>query len=449
MLNLPECTAFKIDSICSSETLINISNSAKSKFILLIISESEIALMPYAYERISDLANLCKAGIVYTDYIDINNNKPSPHSLIDYQFGSVRDNFNFGHLMFFRNDVFSEALKELNKEYKYAALYSLRLYISSKYPIIRIPEFLYTSVGKPEMEKQFAYVDSKNRDVQIEMETAFTDYLKRISAFIKPFRNRLDLFSESFQNEASVIIPVKNRLRTITEAVYSALSQKTKFPFNVIVVDNYSEDGTTELLKSLAQSNNKLIHLIPSDTNLGIGGCWNTGIHSRECGRFAVQLDSDDIYSDETTLQNIFNVFRNEACAMVIGAYTLTDFQFKLIPPGIIDHSEWTVENGFNNALRINGLGAPRAYFTPILRKINFPNVNYGEDYSVGLAISRNYNIGRIYDPIYICRRWEGNSDAMLSTEKENEFNFYKDKIRTLEILIRQNMKIGKHVNII
>ena len=277
------------------------------------------------------------------------------------------------------------------------------------------------------------------------MEQAFTDHLKRINAFIKPTGKELNLNSSTFKNEVSVIIPVKNRVRTISDAVKSALNQNTDFPYNLIVVDNHSDDGTAEVLKSLAVSNKNLIHLIPEGVNLEIGGCWNEGIHHVDCGKFAVQLDSDDIYADENTLRKVVNVFRKEKCAMVIGSYKLTDFQYNLIPPGTIDHREWSEKNGLNNALRINGLGAPRAFFTPIIREINFPNVSYGEDYAVGLAISRCYKIGRIYEPVYICRRWEGNSDSFLSIEKENTYNFYKDKIRTLEILIRQNLNTGEH----
>ena len=419
--------------------------SANSEFILLIISESEIELGQYAYERISSLAYAFNSGIIYSDYFDKENDLLTPHSLIDYQTGSVRDNFNFGHIMFFKKDIFSEAVNELKDGDKYSGLYSLRLNISIKYPIIRIPEYLYSATGNRISEKHFEYVDSKNKDVQIEMEEVFTDYLKRINAFIKSPVNDLDLYSQNFKNEVSVIIPVKNRIRTISEAINSALSQKGNFSFNLIVVDNHSDDGTTEVLKTLAKSNKNLIHVIPGGINLGIGGCWNEGINHADCGRFAVQLDSDDIYSDDNTLQKIVDIFRKEKCAMVIGSYKLTDFQYNPIPPGIIDHREWTKENGFNNALRINGLGAPRAFFTPIIKEITFPNVSYGEDYAAGLAISRCYKIGRIYEPIYICRRWEGNSDSFLSIEKENTYNFYKDKIRTLEILIRQHLNAGEH----
>jgi hypothetical protein len=441
----PNCTVFKINPLTRSKTLKQINNTTTTDFILLIISESEIDFGKYAYKRISSLAHSFNSGIIYSDYFDNENDLMTPHSLIDYQPGSVRDNFNFGHIMFFRKDIFSEAANDLNDKYRYAGLYSIRLIISIKYPIIRIPEYLYSVTGNISSANQFGYVDSKNKSVQVEMEEAFTDYLQKINALVRPTTEELDLYSINFKNEVSVIIPVKNRVRTISEAVNSALNQKCDFIFNIIVVDNHSDDGTTEALNSLTKSNKNILHLIPNAPALGIGGCWNEGINHGDCGRFAVQLDSDDIYSDEHTLQKIVNVFRIEKCAMVIGSYKLTDFQFNIIPPGIIDHREWTKENGLNNALRINGLGAPRAFFTPIIRKINFPNVSYGEDYTSGLAISRNYKTGRIYEPIYICRRWEGNSDSLLSIEKENNYNFYKDKIRTLEILIRQKLNKSRH----
>ena len=441
----PDCTTFKISPLISSESLKKISKSLNSDFILLIFTESELEFGQFSYERISSLAYSLRSGIIYSDYFDIDNDMLIPHPLVDYQTGSVRDNFNFGHIMFFRKDIFSQAAKELKDGYKYAGLYSLRLNISIKYPIVRIPEYLYSAKRDRISEKQFEYLDSKNKKVQIEMEKAFTDYIKRINGFIKPTGKEIDLNSSSFKNEVSVIMPVKNRVRTISDAVKSALNQNTDFPYNLIVIDNHSDDGTSEVLKSLAVSNKNLIHLIPEEVNLEIGGCWNEGIHHTDCGKFAVQLDSDDIYADENTLQKVVNVFRKEKCAMVIGSYKLTDFQYNLIPPGTIDHREWSEKNGLNNALRINGLGAPRAFFTPIIKEINFPNVSYGEDYVVGLAISRCYKIGRIYETVYICRRWEGNSDSFLSIEKENTYNFYKDKIRTLEILIRQNLNTGEH----
>ena len=441
----PKCSIFRIDPIISIEQLKQIDKSANSEFVLLIISKCELSLKQFAYERISSLAKAIKSGIIYSDYFDIVDDIQVPHPLIDYQPGSVRDNFDFGHIMFFRKDVFSEALNGLVGDYKYAGLYNLRLNISIRYPIIRIPEYLYATCGTSQSDRQFDYVDIKNRDVQIEMEQVFTHYLKNTHSFISPHFHEIDLYKPVFNNEVSVIIPVKDRVRTILDSVNSALNQRTDFPFNVIVVDNKSTDGTTEILRGISYSNTNLIHLIPSGDNHGIGGCWNEGIHHPVCGRFAVQLDSDDIYSDENSLQKIVNVFRKEKCAMVIGSYKLTDFQFNIIPPGIIDHKEWTEQNGFNNALRINGFGAPRAFFTPIVREINFPDVSYGEDYAAGLAISRRFKIGRIYEPIYICRRWEGNSDSGLSIEKENSYNYYKDKIRTLEIFARENLNTGEY----
>ena len=332
----PNCAVYKINPLTSSKTLKQINNSAKSDFILLIISESEIDFGRYAYERISSLAHSFNSGIIYSDYYDNENYQLIPHSLIDYQPGSVRDNFNFGHIMFFRKDIFSEAANQLNDRYKYAGLYSLRLNISMKYPIIRIPEYLYSVTGTRSSENQFGYVDSKNKSIQVEMEEAFKDYLQKINALIRPTTEELDLYTINFKNEVSVIIPVKNRVRTISDAVNSALSQKCDFPFNIIIVDNHSADGTTEVLNSLAKSNKNILHLIPDAPALGIGGCWNEGINHGDCGRFAIQLDSDDIYSDEHTLQKIINVFRKEKCAMVIGSYKLTDFEFNIIPPGLL-----------------------------------------------------------------------------------------------------------------
>ncbi|MCL4278537.1 MAG: glycosyltransferase family 2 protein, partial [Ignavibacteriaceae bacterium] len=312
----------------------------------------------------------------------------------------------------------------------------------------RIPEPLYSvilSSDEDEVNKLFDYVDPRNREVQIEMEKVFTHHLEEINSFI-PFRNKKPVnFSSSFLYEASVVIPVRNRVNTISDAIKSVLNQKANFNFNVIVVDNYSEDGTTEKIKSITVKDDRVIHIIPERTDLGIGGCWNEAIFHSECGKFAVQLDSDDLYSSENSLQKIVNKFYDENCAMVIGSYKLTDFKLNEIPPGLIDHREWTDENGQNNALRINGLGAPRAFYTPIIKEIKFPNVSYGEDYAVGLAVSRQYKIGRIYEPIYLCRRWEGNTDASLTIEKMNANNFYKDSLRTKEIQLRQAINRKAH----
>lgn len=318
----------------------------------------------------------------------------------------------------------------------------MRLALSRYGELTHIREFLYTETEidlRKSGEKQFDYVDPRNRQVQIEREEVFTRHLKKIGAYLKPGMMTVDLKEGEFSHEASIIIPVRNRARTINDAIRSVLEQETSFTFNLIIIDNHSTDGTSEIIEQY-KNDNRVIHLIPERTDLGIGGCWNLGINHPQCGRFAIQLDSDDLYSSPHTVQNIVDKFYKEQCAMVIGSYRMTDFTLQTLPPGVIDHKEWTDENGHNNALRINGLGAPRAFFTPLLRKIRVPNTSYGEDYALGLAFSRQYRIGRIYDVLYLCRRWEGNSDAALSIEKINQNNNYKDSLRTLEIKLRQAM---------
>ncbi len=323
----------------------------------------------------------------------------------------------------------------------------LDLKISQKYPLVRIPEYLYTVEVKEDIgseEKHFSYVDPKNRDVQIEMEKAVTQHLKDIGAFLQPPFKEIDFNkSEQFEFEASVIIPVRNRAKTIGDAIDSVLKQETNFKFNLIVVDNHSTDGTTEVIKEKSKKNVLVIHITPGRKDLGIGGCWNEAVHHEKCGKFAIQLDSDDIYSDKNTVQTIVDTFHKEKCAMVIGSYKLTDIDLNELPPGLIDHKEWTDNNGPNNALRINGLGAPRAFYTPVLREIKIPNVSYGEDYGVGIAISRSYKIARIYHSIYLCRRWEGNSDAKLDIVKMNSNNLYKDRLRTFEL----NARVLKNIS--
>jgi hypothetical protein len=355
----------------------------------------------------------------------------------------LRDDFDFGSVLVFRSSSFRRAVRAMDADYEYAALYDLRLRMKN---IVHINEFLYTEVEtdtRKSGEKQFDYVDPRNRAVQIEMEKACTEHLKRIGAWLKPEFKEPEAQPDAYPVTATVVIPVFNRVKTVMDAVTSALAQKTDFPYNVIVVDNHSTDGTSEILSAMASEDPRLKHVIPVKHDLGIGGCWNLAVHHELCGEYAVQLDSDDVYSGPDTLQKIVDAFREQKCAMVVGTYQMTDFKMNPIPPGIIDHKEWTEDNGRNNALRINGLGAPRAFWTPLLRTINLPNTSYGEDYALGLRISREYRIGRIYDVLYNCRRWDGNSDAALDIDRVNANNMYKDRIRTweLEARIRMNRK--------
>jgi hypothetical protein len=361
--------------------------------------------------------------------------------LIDYQEGSVRDDFNFGSLLFYNAKRLAKAARKMKQEFLHAGLYDLRLSVSRKAEILHINEFLYSEVetdNRKSGEKQFDYVDPKNRAVQIEMEEVCTAHLKKIGAYLPPQFNEIDFKQTKHPLEASVIIPIRNRVKTVEDAIQSVLIQKTNFDFNLIIIDNFSNDGTSELIQKYAEQDNRVIHIIPTRKDLGIGGCWNEGVQSEFCGKFAVQLDSDDVYQDENTLQKIVDAFYEQNCAMVIGSYTMTNFAMETIAPGLIDHKEWTPENGRNNALRINGLGAPRAFYTPVLRDIKVPNTSYGEDYALGLRISREFQIGRIYDSLYMCRRWDENSDASLDIAKLNSYNLYKDKIRTIEIMARK-----------
>lgn len=430
----------------SSETIKLMAQYSSTEYTVLLIDGKSINPGQFCLERFEQVAINTNAAIVYSDFYEEDNDKILQHPVIDYQEGSLRDDFDFGQLLFIKTDLLKQIAEKDNSNFKYAGLYNLRLKLSQFSSVVRIPEFLYTVEAAEEIgteEKHFSYVDPKNREVQIEMEKAVTQHLMDVGAYVHPPFKEIDLASvKEFEYEASVIIPVKNRVKTIGDAIESVLKQKTNFKFNLIVVDNHSTDGTTEVIKSFAQKDNRLIHLIPERKDLGIGGCWNEAVHYQKCGKISVQLDSDDIYIDENTLQTMVDVFHKEKCAMVIGSYQLTDFNLKELPPGLIDHKEWTNDNGPNNALRINGLGAPRAFFTPVLREIKVPNTSYGEDYSVGLAISRQYKIGRIYHSLYMCRRWEGNSDAQLDIIRMNANNVYKDRIRTFELLARKKMNL-------
>lgn len=444
-LSLPDkCYILPSSAPESVEKYKQVALYANTPFTLICTQVQDLEFGYMALERMCDYLSAPQCSMVYADHYKTIKGERTPHPVIDYQLGSVRDDFDFGSLLMFRTDYLKRAINEIEaeKEYQHSALYALRLALSRYGELTHIREFLYTETEidlRKSGEKQFDYVDPRNRQVQIEREEVFTRHLKKIGAYLKPGMMTVDLKEGEFSHEASIIIPVRNRARTINDAIRSVLEQETSFPFNLIIIDNHSTDGTSEIIEQY-KNDNRVIHLIPERTDLGIGGCWNLGINHPQCGRFAIQLDSDDLYSSPHTVQTIVDKFYKEQCAMVIGSYRMTDFTLQTLPPGVIDHKEWTDENGHNNALRINGLGAPRAFFTPLLRKIRVPNTSYGEDYALGLAFSRQYRIGRIYDVLYLCRRWEGNSDAALSIEKINQNNNYKDSLRTLEIKLRQAM---------
>lgn len=424
----------------ASQTISFIKNNTPAgTYALVYTKATNVVLGQNCIERLYGVACSTGAGIVYSDYYHTKDGVRENVPTIDYQLGSVRDDFNFGSLMLISGD----ALRNVETgDYQFAAFYDMRLAVSRNWPVVHLNEYLYTEVEldlRKSGEKQFDYVDPKNRAVQIEMEQACTAHLKAIGAFLSPSVGDVDFDGVAFDTEATVIIPVRNREKTIADAIRSVMSQKTTFLFNLIVADNYSTDRTGAIIDELAAQDKRIIHLVPERNDLGIGGCWNAAVAHKACGRFAIQLDSDDVYQDENTIQTIVDGFRAQKCAMLIGSYTMTNFDMQILPPGLIDHKEWTDENGKNNALRINGLGAPRAFFTPLLRENPLPNTSYGEDYAMGLRISRDWRIGRIYDSLYLCRRWDGNSDAALSIEKVNANNLYKDKLRTVEIMARIN----------
>ncbi len=433
------CETIGIDSLRSTATIKKIAAKADTDYTLIYTKSADLRLGMFALDRMLQIIKDSDAGFVYADHYQVIGEEKKNNPLIAYQKGSLRDDFNFGSLILYKTSELKKAVDKMDKEYKFAGIYDLRLKVSQAANLVHINEYLYTEIEndtRKSGEKIFDYVDPKNREVQIEMEEACTDHLKKISGYLAPKFRKVEFNKFDFEYEASVIIPVRNRIRTIGDAIKSVLNQKTNFKFNLIVIDNYSTDGTTEAIDKFA-SDNRLIHIIPENKELGIGGCWNAGVHHPNCGKFAVQLDSDDVYSDENTLQKIVDAFYEQNCAMVVGTYMLTDFDMKMIPPGIIDHKEWTPENSRNNALRINGLGAPRAFYTPVLREIKVPNTSYGEDYALGLHFSREYQIGRIYDVLYLCRRWDDNSDASLDIVKMNNHNTYKDRIRTWELEAR------------
>lgn len=434
------CAVMRIDSPASSATVRQIAEAATGDYIL-IFSRPDTLIPGYlALQRMTRIAADAQAGMVYADSYLVTDGKRSQMPVIDWQEGSLRDDFDFGPVQLYNTVDFRRAAAGIDTEYKAAGIYDLRLRLSRIAPLVHINEYLYTVIAAPSRqsgEAIFSYVDPKNRGVQIEMEQACTAHLKAVGAYLEPVFDKIAFDRGDFDYEASVIIPVRNRVRTIRDAIRSVLSQKTDFPFNLIVVDNGSTDGTTEAIREFADDP-RVIHIIPERDDLGIGGCWNLAANHPSCGKFAVQLDSDDVYADENTLAKMVAAFYEQNCGMVVGTYMLTDIDMNMIPPGVIDHREWTPENGRNNALRINGLGAPRAFYTPMLREIGVPNTSYGEDYALGLAFSRHNQIGRVYDVVYLCRRWEDNSDHALDIVKTNANNLYKDRIRTWELKARQ-----------
>ena len=451
------CTFIVVDRLESSNTVSSIAENTDADYVIICTKATPIRWGLYALERFLRTADDTGAVMVYSDHYSVQEGKLEKHPVIDYQAGSLRDDFDFGSLWLVKaQNLLDYAAQQDRQEYQFAGLYDLRLYLSRVGEIFHINEFLYTEDEldtRKSGEKQFDYVNPRNREVQIEMEKACTHHLEKVGALVDTNYYRLPDFDEQeFEYEASVIIPVFNREKTIADAVKSALSQKTSFKFNVIVVNNHSTDRTGEILSEIAhemeERNDKqagrLVQIVPDRNDLGIGGCWNLAINSDHCGKFAVQLDSDDLYSSPKTLQKIVDAFHKQKAAMMIGSYRMCDFNLNTLPPGLIDHKEWTEDNGCNNALRINGLGAPRAFFTPLVRQIQFPNTSYGEDYALGLVFSRRYRIGRIYDELYLCRRWGGNSDAALSIDKVNANNLYKDRLRTMELKARQQMLQGK-----
>ena len=425
--------------VFKSETIREIAAETNTDFALVYTKTTTLELGYLALERLLQIAQDTEAGMVYADHFQVKGDEQVKAPVIDYQKGSLRDDFDFGSVLFFNAKALKESVSRMTESYLHAGLYDLRLKLSQLYALVHANEYLYSEVeedNRKSGEKQFDYVDPRNRDRQIEMEKACTQHLKEIGGYLEPNFKDIDFNQGDFEVEASVIIPVRNRAATISAAIESVLKQQTSFKFNIIIIDNHSTDGTTEAIDAF-KADERVVHLVPERNDLGIGGCWNYGVNDARCGKFAVQLDSDDLYKDEHTLQTIVNAFYEQKCAMVIGSYMMTDFDLNELPPGVIDHKQWTPDNGRNNALRINGLGAPRAFYTPVLRAIGLPNTSYGEDYAMGLNISRQYQIGRIYDVLYLCRRWGGNSDAALSIEKVNANNLYKDRIRTWELEAR------------
>lgn len=426
----------------ATATIKEIAEKASAPYTIIYIKDTDLAFGNFALDRMLDIAASTGAAMLYADHFYVTSEGRKDAPVIDYQLGALRDDFDFGSVLMFKTSALKEAVAGMDVDYKYAGLYDLRLRVSRIGDLEHINEFLYYEIEtdtRKSGEKLFDYVDPKNRAVQIEMEQACTAHLKVIGGYLEPKFKEVDLAEGEFEYEASVVIPCKNRVKTIGDAIKSALNQKTDYKYNVIVVDDNSTDGSVDIIKSFL-GNERLVYIAQDTTYHAIGGNWNSALHHPKCGRYALQLDSDDTYSSENTVQKFIEAFHETKCAMVIGTYQMTDFDGNPLPPGVIDHREWTPDNGRNNALRINGLGAPRGFYVPLLRTFNFPTTKYGEDYAVGLRVSREYQIGRIYEVIYNCRRWGGNSDAALEIDKVNANNLYKDRIRTWELKARIKM---------
>lgn len=436
------CKVVRVPGLNGTQSVKAVAGCSETDYTLISTKYTSLSFVLFALERMICLMEDSGADMVYSDHFHKIGEDVTAAPVIDYQFGSLRDDFDFGSVLLYRTSALKDATSRMDVDYTYAGMYDLRLKVSQKGALEHINEYLYYDVEtdlRASGEKLFDYVDPRNRAVQIEMEKACTQHLKAIGGYLEPKFKSVDVSEGEFEYEASVIIPCRNRVRTIGDAIASALNQKCDYKYNVIVVDDNSTDGTVDVIKSFL-GDEKLVYIAQDKSWHAIGGNWNVALHSPKCGRFAIQLDSDDMYYDENTVQKFIDAFHTQGCAMVVGTYRMTNFALETLPPGIIDHKEWTPENGRNNALRINGLGAPRGFWTPLLRTFNFPTTKYGEDYAVGLRVSREYQIGRIYDVVYNCRRWEDNSDASLDIEKVNANNLYKDRIRTWELKARVSM---------
>jgi len=435
------CAFAMLPLVCSSETIRSLSKQVKelyAEWILLQLIPGTIELSEQELLRMLAVIGDTGRRMLYTDF----RQGEQKCECIDYQEGSLRDDFDFGPMVLLKTDAFDKV--NLLSDYRFAAFYDLRLQSCGMIPFLpfHLNEYLYTFTPEAkDNASQFDYVNPRNREVQVEYEEVLTCWLKMNGGIIhlSQLKPAEPLKQEEGRTLASVVIPVFNRVRTIQDAIGSALKQNTDFEFNVLVVDNHSTDGTSDAIAEIAQIDKRVVHIIPEEGTLLIGGCWNKAVSSAYCGQFVIQLDSDDMYSGPDTLQKIVNAFQEQNCMAVVGSYRLTDFDLNELPPGVIDHREWTPENGMNNALRINGLGAPRAFRRDLLLQYPLPNTSYGEDYAAMLRITRQYRLGRIYDSLYDCRRWSGNSDAALSREKINRNNLYKDRIRTIELMARRN----------